>query len=47
MVRKKSWPDQEDEGIEEKILRAYMKIKSEQWQGKNVSSGETQSGIQN
>ena len=25
MVPKESWPDQEDEGVEEKIRRAYVK----------------------
>jgi len=27
MVPKESWPEQEDEGIEENIRRAYVKMK--------------------
>jgi hypothetical protein len=48
MRPKESWPDEEDEGIEEKIRKAYVKMKKkEQWQGKNVASGEMQIGIRN
>ena len=44
---KESWPDQEDEGIEEDIRKAYVKMKKTAMARENVASGETQSGIQN
>ena len=46
-VPRELWPDQEEEEIEEKIRRAYVKMKREHWQGKNIASGETRSGNRN
>jgi hypothetical protein len=47
MVPKESWPDQEDEGNEEKIRKAYVKMRKRTMAREKVASGEMQSGNQN
>jgi hypothetical protein len=47
IVPEESWPEQEDEGIEEKFRRAYVKMKKRAMAREKVARGETQSGTHN
>jgi hypothetical protein len=47
MLPKESWPNQEEEVNEEKIRRAYLKMKKTATARENVASRETQTGNQN